>query len=160
MKKMTTTQESQIECGEMMIKGNCTGDSNPDAWFPEMTQGNPSDSKMLALATETRRAIYECYTCPNKDECLEEGMQPKNLSHGIWGGRLAGERILMADERGIKYMVDGRGTGAIYLPDNRERVGKGRYKGTVVIKEDDGVTLQAKRNALRFLNKIRPWIEV
>jgi hypothetical protein len=30
----------------------------------------------------------------------------------------------------------------------------------VVIKEDERVTVEAKRSALRFLNRIRPWIEV
>ena len=134
------------------IIGNCTGDSNPDAWFPELTRGNPSDTKMLALATEVRRAIGECYTCPNQAECLEEGMQPKNLSYGIWGGRLAGERMLMADEQGIEYMVDGRTGGTAHS--------RGINKGSVVIKEDERVTVEAKRNALKFLKNIRPWIEV
>ena len=143
-----------------MSKGNCTGDSNPDAWFPELGRGNPSDRKMLALATEVRRAIGECYTCPNQAECLEEGMQPKNLSYGIWGGRLPGERILMADEQGLEYMVQGRTTGAAHVPDNSERVGRGRHKGTVVIKEDERVTRESRRSALHFLNMIRPWIEV
>jgi hypothetical protein len=134
------------------IIGNCTGDSNPDAWFPELTRGNPSDTKMLALAIEVRRAIGECYTCPNRAECLEEGMQPKNLSYGIWGGRLAGERILMADEQGIDYMVDGRTGGVAHS--------RGISKRSVVIKEDERVTIEGKRNALGFLRKIRPWIEV
>jgi len=134
------------------IIGNCTGDSNPDAWFPELTRGNPSDTKMLALAIEVRRAIGECYTCPNQAQCLEEGMQPKNLSYGIWGGRLAGERMLMADEQGIEYMVDGRTGGTAHS--------RGINKGSVVIKEDERVTVEAKRNALRFLKNIRPWIEV
>lgn len=148
-----------IGCGGM-IRGNCTGDANPDAWFPELTRGNPSDTKMLALATEVRRAIGECYTCTNQAECLKEGMQPKNLSYGIWGGRLAGERMLMADEQGIEYMVEGRTTGTVHMRSNSERVGKGRHKGMVVIKEDERVTVEAKRNALGFLRKIRPWIEV
>ena len=151
-KKKTKDTMSQIGCGGMMIKGNCTGDSNPDAWFPELTRGNPSDTKMLALAIEVRRAIGECYTCPNQAECLEEGMQPKNLSYGIWGGRLAGERMLMADEQGIEYMVDGRTGGTAHS--------RGINKRSVVIKEDERVTVEAKRNALRFLKNIRPWIEV
>ena len=134
------------------IMGNCTGDANPDAWFPELTRGNPSDTKMLALAIEVRRAIGECYTCPNQAECLEEGMQPKNLSYGIWGGKLAGERMLMADEQGIEYMVDGRTGGTAHS--------RGINKGSVVIKEDERVTVEAKRNALKFLKNIRPWIEV
>lgn len=144
-----------------MIKGNCTGDENPDAWFPEPPQGRPSDADMIALASETRRAIAECYACPNQAECLDEGMLPKNLSYGIWGGRLAGERLIMADEQGIDYMVEGRARGtAVHRPVNSEHVGRGRVKGTIVIKEDERVTAEAKRNALHFLNRIRPWIEV
>ena len=159
MKKMTTDTKSQIGCGEM-IKGNCTGDENPDAWFPELGRGNPSDSKMLRLATEVRRAIGECHTCPNQVECLEEGMKPKNLSHGIWGGRLPGERLIMADEQGIDYMVQGRTLGTrspVGVMTDTERK---QTKGYVVIKEDEGVTLQSKRVAINFLNRIRPWIEV
>lgn len=143
-----------------MIKGNCTGDENPDAWFPEPPQGRPSSADMIALASKVRRAIGECHRCSNQAECLEEGMQPKNLSYGIWGGRLAGERLIMADEQGIDYMVQGRTTGTLHKPVNSERVGKGRLKGTVVIKEDERVTMEAKRSALSFLNRIRPWIEV
>ena len=141
-----------------MIKGNCTGDENPDAWFPEPPQGRPSNADMIALASETRRAIAECYACPNQAECLDEGMLPKNLSYGIWGGRLAGERLIMADEQGIDYMVEGRTRGT------RIPVGAmtdtHRQKDYVVIKEDEKVTVEAKRNALHFLNRIRPWIEV
>ena len=141
------------------IIGNCTGDSNPDAWFPELTRGSPSDTKMLSLAIEVRRAIGECFTCPNQAGCLEEGMQPKNLSYGIWGGRLAGERILMADEQGIDYMVQGR-TGGTRIPvgvmtDTERRTSR----DFVVIKEDERVTVEAKRKALILLRNIRPWIE-
>ena len=142
------------------IIGNCTGDANPDAWFPELTRGNPSDTKMLALAIEVRRAIGECYTCPNQAGCLEEGMQPKNLSYGIWGGRLAGERMLMADEQGIEYMVEGRTRGTRTAVGTVDATGRGASKGFVVIKEDERVTAEARRNALRFLKNIRPWIEV
>ena len=144
---------------KVAIMGNCTGDSNPDAWFPELTRGSPSDTKMLSLAIEVRRAIGECFTCPNQAGCLEEGMQPKNLSYGIWGGRLAGERILMADEQGIDYMVQGR-TGGTRIPvgvmtDTERRTSR----DFVVIKEDERVTVEAKRKALILLRNIRPWIE-
>ena len=115
---------------------------------------------MLALATEVRRAIGECYTCPNQAECLEEGMKPKNLSYGIWGGRLAGERMLMADEQGIEYMVEGRTRGTRTAVGTVDATGRGASKGFVVIKEDERVTIEAKRNALGFLRRIRPWIEV
>jgi hypothetical protein len=86
-------------------------------------------------------------------------MKPKNLSYGIWGGRLAGERILLADARGIEYMVNGRTNGEyVHTGDLTKRVGKGRYKGSVVIKESDGVTVEEKRNALNLLRRLTPWI--
>jgi hypothetical protein len=142
-----------------MIRGNCTGDENPDAWFPELSRGMPSAEKMQALSIEVSRAIALCNSCHNQDDCLKEGMEPKNLPYGIWGGKLAGERILMADRQGIEYMSKGRATGALVKPDIAERVGRGRHKGSVVIKENDSVTLDEKRNALNFLQRIKPWIK-
>jgi hypothetical protein len=143
----------------MMIRGNCTDDENPDAWFPELPVGNPSRVKMQALGIEVSRAIVLCNSCHNQDECLEEGMKPKNLPYGIWGGKLAGERILMADRQGMEYMSKGRATGALVKPDIAERVGRGRHKGSVVIKENDSVTVEEKRRALSFFQAIKPWIK-
>ena len=91
-----------------MIRGNCTGDENPDAWFPELGRGSPSDSKMLRLATEVRRAIGECHTCPKQEECLDEGMKPNNLPFGIWGGMLAGERVMMTGKFFTKMSDEGK----------------------------------------------------
>ncbi len=34
--------------------------------------------------------------CSVKDLCLEEGMRKDNLEHGVWGGVMAGERMLAA----------------------------------------------------------------
>jgi hypothetical protein len=140
--------------------GNCYGDDNPDAWFPELSKGAPSPAKMRALGLETSRAIILCNACPKKVECLEEGMKPKNLPYGIWGGRLAGERLLLADARGLDYMVKGRTSGDyVHTGDITKRVGKGRYKGSVVIKEVEGVTVEEKRGALRLLRILWPWIK-
>lgn len=151
-----TTSNSRTE----PALGNCYGDDNPDAWFPEPPQGAQTPAKMSRLGLETSRAIILCNACPKKEECLEEGMKPKNLSYGIWGGRLSGERILLADARGIEYMVNGRTNGEfIQTGDAEKRVGKGRYKGSVVIKEADGVTVEEKRNALNLLRRLKPWIK-
>jgi hypothetical protein len=87
-------------------------------------------------------------------------MLPKNLSHGIWGGRLPGERLIMADEQGIDYMVEGRTRGTRIPVGVMNDTERRTTRDFVVIKEDEMVTLQAKRTALNFLNRIRPWIEV
>lgn len=151
-----TTNSSRTE----QELGNCYGDDNPDAWFPEPSRGGPSQAKMRALGMETSRAIILCKACPKKEECLEEGMKPKNLPYGIWGGRLAGERILLADAKGIDYMVKGRTTGEfVHTGDTAKRVGKGRYKGSVVIREVEGVTVEEKRSALNLLRLLKPWIK-
>ena len=93
MMTMTDTK-NPIGCGGM-IRGNCTGDANPDAWFPEVGQGMPTPSRLIPLGKETGRAIALCNSCPKQEECLGEGMKPKNLPFGIWGGMLAGERVMM-----------------------------------------------------------------
>lgn len=146
-----TDTKSQIGCGAM-IRGNCTDDENPDAWFPEATVGNPGPAKTLALVAEVKYAIALCNSCPKQEECLEEGMKPKNLPYGIWGGKLAGQRILMADALGVNYMSDGSRT-------RGSRVGISE-NSHVVIKENDKVTLEEKRNALNFSKRMRPWIGV
>ena len=38
-----------------------------------------------------------CKNCPMKKPCFDEGMKPENIPHGIWGGTLAGERILVSN---------------------------------------------------------------
>lgn len=140
--------------------GNCYGDDNPDAWFPEAPQGSASEKKMQALGMSVTRAIILCKSCPRQAECLDEGMQPKNLSYGIWGGRLAGERLLLADALGIDYMTKRTGpTGSVIKASNSERVGKGRHAGSVVLNESEGVTVLEKRKAIGFLRIIKPWIK-
>ena len=140
------------------VLGNCYGDDNPDAWFPEVKRGAPAPVKLRTLANEMSRAIGLCNTCPRQDACLEEGMEPKNLPYGIWGGRLAGQRILMADERGIDYMVEGRTGGTRTAVGTIDDTGRGASRGFVVIKENDKVTVEEKRNALGFLRMIKPWM--
>lgn len=146
-----------IGCGEM-IRGNCTEDENPDAWFPEIPRGRPSQSSIQALGIEISRAIALCNSCHNQNECLDEGMEPKNLPYGIWGGKLAGERMLMADRLGIEYMSQGRTTGTMVKPDVAG-IGTGRHKGSVVIAENDSVTVLEKKRALSFFRAVKPWIK-
>lgn len=91
-----------------MISGLCTKDSNPDSWFPDVPQGRPSRTKMIALGEEIGRVIKLCDSCPKQDDCLDEGMKPENLAFGIWGGMLAGERILASGKHFTKLSDEGR----------------------------------------------------
>lgn len=89
-----------------MINGNCTGDANPDYWFPELVSGTgrPSAEHLKEVAEQTNYALRLCASCPVKTECLAEGMKTEqmpregvegwgNLPYGIWGGLMAAERL-------------------------------------------------------------------
>ena len=65
------------------MNGLCTGDINPDLWFSN-------------TVNNAVRALTICSYCPAVVECKAEGMKPENIDHGIWGGTLAGERLLEA----------------------------------------------------------------
>lgn len=88
--------------------GNCYGDDNPDAWFPDVPQGAFSVKKQAILGAETRRAIALCNSCPKKQACLKEGMKDENLGYGIWGGMLAGERVILSGRTFTKLSDQGR----------------------------------------------------
>jgi hypothetical protein len=98
------TSSSRTEQG----LGNCYGDENPDAWFPEVPRGFPSINNQTKLRDETLRAIALCNSCPKKQACLEEGMEDKNLAYGIWGGTLAGERVMLSMKTFTKLSDEGR----------------------------------------------------
>ena len=97
-----------------MINGNCTGDANPDWWFPELPTGAPSDEAIKAIAEQTNYALKLCSSCPVKEECLAEGMKTEtfrngsiagwgNLPYGIWGGLMAAERLEIAGVKREHY---------------------------------------------------------
>jgi len=90
------------------VLGNCYGDENPDAWFPDIPRGCPSPKNQVTLRNEMLRAISLCNSCPKKQACLKEGMEDKNLAYGIWGGMLAGERVLMSGKIFTKLSDEGR----------------------------------------------------
>lgn len=73
--------------------GNCTK-YDPDLWFQELPVGFTTLTKMQALSNNTKQAIKICETCPIKAQCLEEGMKEENISYGVWGGLMAGERLM------------------------------------------------------------------
>ena len=87
------------ECGEMMTKplvGNCTGSKTPDDWYPEMGSGQVTQKRLDNFKAKVQHVVDLCNSCPIKDACLEQGMLPENLRFGIWGGKLAGQRMIMA----------------------------------------------------------------
>ncbi len=144
-----TATKSQIGCGEM-INGNCTGDSNPDAWYPEQPNGGNPRTIIRQIVPETKRAIALCNSCPERDACLEEGLKPMNLAFGIWGGLLPGQRILIAERSGSDIMAK--------VGDNKfvagPRVKDYAEEPTHRLRQDE------RKNAISFFSRIRPYLEV
>ena len=142
---------NQIGCGEMIsqLQGTCTTDDNPDLWFPTVPNGGYWHTKIKKVASEVRYALNVCASCPIKEKCLEEGLKHENLAYGIWGGRLAGERILMVRERNEDYRVH---------PQNKGRKIGPRDNG--YIEGERKVTADEESAALAFLAQVRPHLEV
>lgn len=80
------------------INGACSSHPNPDLWFSDITsrngQLNPTAWQLYLKRVGLALAI--CEGCPMKDPCLTEGLKSDNVEHGIWGGKLPGERIVMS----------------------------------------------------------------
>lgn len=74
--------------------GNCTKHADPDLWSPELPNGRPNARIMETIAERVITAKNICGSCTSRDRCLEFGNQPNDLPYGIWGGKMAGERIL------------------------------------------------------------------
>jgi hypothetical protein len=81
------------------LAGLCTGHPEPDLWFSdtddEKGRGRPRKSEENKRLANTLKAIEICSRCPVKQECLDQGMLPENLEHGVWGGLMSGERIIL-----------------------------------------------------------------
>lgn len=56
-------------------------------------------SKHIKVINDALVAMAICQECPIRTLCLEQGMREENIEHGIWGGMLAGERIMLAKAR-------------------------------------------------------------
>jgi hypothetical protein len=142
----------KMTCGEMKmiseLKGLCSGDKNPDAWFPTVPNGGRPDTILRYMVPEIRYAINMCSRCPIQQDCLKEGMKPENLAYGIWGGLLAGQRIAIAKVRGLDYRVD---------PYNRGRQVRSRY--TDDVGPSRKVTADEEEAATMFAARIRPYIK-
>jgi Transcription factor WhiB len=130
------------------IIGACSGDKNPDAWFPTVPNGGKPSTILRRMVPEIKYALNICNTCSKKEECFEEGMKPVNLGNGIWGGVLAGDRIAIADERGIDYMAPRYNRGRSYLTEGDSYI-EGTHKLTVLEKEA----------AISLSTRIKPYLE-
>jgi len=83
-------------------KGLCVRHDDPDLWFAgevDLTDPNSSvNTNSQATKLEVEKAIVAlsiCKSCPVKDNCLELGKRGEQLYFGIYGGTMAGERLLM-----------------------------------------------------------------
>lgn len=74
--------------------GACYKNPDPDLWQPEPPNGRPSERMMRTIAVRVLDAKTICNDCPEQKRCLEFGNEPNDLPYGIWGGKMAGERIL------------------------------------------------------------------
>ena len=83
------------------MNGLCSTHPNPDLWFPEtqVAQGRPSRAAHQRMVENALTAMAICQECPVRAKCLELGMAEDNIEHGIWGGMLAGDRIILARSR-------------------------------------------------------------
>jgi hypothetical protein len=83
--------------------GLCVRHDDPDLWFAgevDLTDPNSSvNTNSKAAQAEVDKAIVAlsvCKGCPAKDNCLEIGKRGHQLYFGIYGGTMAGERLLTA----------------------------------------------------------------
>ena len=99
MTEMTTTglTPTDYTMGSTMTEpliGLCFKNPDPDLWQPEPPNGRPSKRVMREIAVRVVEAKTICNSCTERDRCLEFGKEPNDLPYGIWGGKMAGERIL------------------------------------------------------------------
>jgi hypothetical protein len=83
-------------------KGLCVKHDDPDLWFAgevDLTDPNSSvNTNSQATKLEVEKAIVAlsiCKSCLAKDNCLELGKRGDQIYFGIYGGTMAGERLLM-----------------------------------------------------------------
>lgn len=83
------------------MRGLCSTHPNPNLWFPEEqeSQGRPTRKARMKMVENAIKAMAICQECPIRARCLEAGMSEENIEHGIWGGMMAGDRIILARTR-------------------------------------------------------------
>lgn len=93
---------SLLDWSSLMLKdrswhaqGLCMGHPDPDLWH--YTSSTSTDERRLQ-EYRVAEAISICNDCPVKAQCLEEGLEPINMTSfhyiegTIWGGKMLGER--------------------------------------------------------------------
>jgi hypothetical protein len=89
-------------------EGHCVGNPDPDLWHYDNSVFHDEQQLQVLRSVE---AIEICNTCPVKNECLKQGLEPENLlwsirgNGAIWGGKLTSERGLMAGYKPSHNMI-------------------------------------------------------
>lgn len=105
-------------------KSLCYEHKDPDLWYSEgvdkHTRGGPTKAQVEVQMKRSYEALKICSGCPNKEPCYDEGMRKENLDWGIWGGTMAGERLLTA---GATILSSDRKNKVSFAKKMRERYG-------------------------------------
>lgn len=101
--KLKVKRGNQEEITSFQGKASCANGIDPDLWFSEEIEdlgrrGGPTNKQKEINIRRTILALAICNGCEVKDVCLKEGMRKENLDFGIWGGKMSGERLVMANE--------------------------------------------------------------
>lgn len=83
--------------------GLCVNHDDPDLWFAGETDLLSTNTSVNANSPATKAevekaiaALSVCKNCPAKDNCLQLGSQGTQIYYGIYGGSMAGERLVVA----------------------------------------------------------------
>lgn len=71
----------------LQVESVCTHETHPQDWFED-----PGAGYATAPFWRSQRARARCFQCPIRTACLERGLEPENIEHGIWGGLTASQR--------------------------------------------------------------------
>ena len=83
--------------------GLCVNHNDPDLWFAGETDLLSTNTSVNANSPATKAEVEKaiaalsiCKNCPAKDNCLQLGSQGTQIYYGIYGGTMAGERLVVA----------------------------------------------------------------
>lgn len=102
-----------------------TDDSGLPAEGVEKAADKAVADRIAELKSKRRKAIQSChFDCPMKARllCLDEGLKPINLEHGVWGGYTESERrdIATAIRNRKKGISTGRAAQIIISAEKKE----------------------------------------
>lgn len=102
---------------------DAAGSADPDAI--EKAADKAVADRIAELKSKRRKAIQSChFDCPMKARllCLDEGLKPINLEHGVWGGYPETERrdIATAIRNRKKGISTGRAAQIIISAEKKE----------------------------------------